>query len=48
MISKLEVDFYLRKKDIFYDYVVSMYELRLQYPKNHPMNMIAKLMANSL
>jgi DNA polymerase type B, organellar and viral len=40
--------FLFDNKNIFFDYVVSMYELRLQYPKNHPMNMIAKLLGNSL
>jgi hypothetical protein len=25
-----------------------MYNLRLQYPKDHPMNLIAKLLMNSL
>jgi hypothetical protein len=34
--------------DIFSDYVNRMYNLRLQYDKNHAMNLIAKLLLNSL
>lgn len=34
--------------DIFSEFVNSMYNLRLEYPKGHPMNHIAKLMMNSL
>lgn len=34
--------------DIFSGYVNALYSLRKQYPKNHPMNMIAKLLLNSL
>jgi hypothetical protein len=33
---------------IFKEYVNTMYELRLQYDKSHPMNLIAKLLMNSL
>jgi hypothetical protein len=33
---------------IFKQYVESMYNLRLQYPKSDPMNLIAKLLMNSL
>jgi DNA polymerase type B, organellar and viral len=33
---------------IFKDYVNKMYELRLHYTKGHPMNLIAKLLMNSL
>jgi len=33
---------------IFKDYVNKMYNLRLQYSKEHPMNLIAKLLMNSL
>lgn len=34
--------------DIFSAYINKLYELRLQYPKGHPMNDIAKLLMNSL
>ena len=34
--------------DIFSEYVERMYNLRLEYPKTHPMNLIAKLLMNSL
>ena len=33
---------------IFKDYVNKMYNLRLEYDKSHPMNLIAKLLMNSL
>jgi len=36
------------KGNIFKDYVNKMYELRLHYTKGHPMNLIAKLLMNSL
>jgi hypothetical protein len=36
------------KGNIFKDYVLKMYELRQQYIKGHPMNLIAKLLMNSL
>ena len=32
----------------FKEYVEKMYSLRQQYPKSHPMNLIAKLLMNSL
>jgi hypothetical protein len=34
--------------DIFSSYINKMYNLRLEYPKSHPMNLIAKLLMNSL
>lgn len=34
--------------NIFKDYVDLLYNLRLQYPKSHPMNFIAKILLNSL
>jgi len=40
--------FLFDKTNIFREYINDMYNLRLQYPKDHPMNAIAKLMANSL
>lgn len=36
------------RKIIFKDYVDSLYDLRLSYDKKHPMNLIAKLLMNSL
>jgi DNA polymerase family B len=36
------------KGNIFKDYVLKMYNLRLEYEKGHPMNLIAKLLMNSL
>ena len=36
------------KGNIFKDYVNKMYDLRLEYDKSHPMNLIAKLLMNSL
>ena len=36
------------KGDLFSSYVNKMFELRLEYPKPHPMNLIAKLLMNSL
>ena len=35
-------------KNIFKSYVGVLYNLRLQYPKLHPLNLIAKLLLNSL
>ena len=32
----------------FKDFINNLYELRLKYPKNHPMNFISKLLMNSL
>jgi hypothetical protein len=37
-----------KTENIFKGYVERMYELRLQYPKGSPMNLIAKLLMNSL
>lgn len=34
--------------DIFSDYITKMYNLRMEYVKGHPMNLIAKLLMNSL
>ena len=36
------------KGDLFSEYVTKMYELRKQYEKGHAMNLIAKLLLNSL
>ena len=37
-----------KSKVVFKEYVEKMYELRLQHPKGSPMNLIAKLLMNSL
>jgi hypothetical protein len=36
------------RKNIFKDYVDTLYSLRLNYPKSNPLNLIAKLLLNSL
>lgn len=36
------------RKIIFKEYVDKMYQLRMEYPKSDPMNLIAKLLMNSL
>jgi hypothetical protein len=36
------------KGEIFKDYVDFLYNIRLQYPKSHPLNYIAKILLNSL
>jgi DNA polymerase type B, organellar and viral len=36
------------RKNIFKDYVDTLYQLRLKYPKTDPLNYIAKLLMNSL
>jgi len=36
------------KGNIFKDYVQTMYDMRLEFPKGHPMNDLAKLLQNSL
>jgi len=40
--------FLFDSRNVFYDYISSMYILRSRYAKDHPMNMIAKLLQNSL
>jgi hypothetical protein len=37
-----------KKGNLFFDYVNNLYNLRLNYPKGDPMNLIAKLLMNSL
>lgn len=37
-----------KKGNIFKEYIERLYNLRLQYSKGHPMNLIAKLLMNSL
>jgi len=34
--------------DIFSEYINTMYNLRMEYEKDHPMNLVAKLLMNSL
>lgn len=45
---KIKSGFLFEKKDIFSSYVSNLYKLRLEYPKGHPLNYIAKLLLNSL
>ena len=33
------------KEEVFTDFVEDLYQMRLKYPKNHPMNEIAKLLS---
>ena len=42
------MDTNLKKGYIFKDYVAKMYDLRMEYEKGHPLNLIAKLLMNSL
>ena len=36
------------RNDIFTDYVETLFNLRINYPRSHPMNFVAKLLMNSL
>jgi len=45
---KIIKGYQFEKGNIFKEFVNTMYELRLEYPSDHPMNLIAKLMMNSL
>ena len=47
---KIEVirGYQFKKGNIFKSYVETMYNLRKQYPKSNPLNLIAKLLMNSL
>jgi DNA polymerase type B, organellar and viral len=36
------------RKNIFNGYVTALYELRLKFPKSNPLNLVAKLLLNSL
>lgn len=41
--------YYFEKSiNIFKDYITELYNMRLEYPKDHPMNFIAKILMNSL
>ena len=37
-----------KRGNVFKDYITKMYNLRLEYAKGHPLNLIAKLLMNSL
>ena len=39
--------YFFEKGDIFSSFVYYFYNLRLQYPKDNPMNLITKLIMNS-
>lgn len=47
-IEVLRGYYFTDKTTIFKDYVLQLYSLRLEYDKSHPMNMVAKLLMNSL
>lgn len=47
-IEVLRGYYFTGKKTVFKDYVLQLYSLRLEYDKSHPMNMVAKLLMNSL
>lgn len=40
--------YHYETSDLFNKFILKLYELRLKYPKGHPMNEIAKLLMNSL
>uniref|UniRef100_A0A896Z909 DNA polymerase n=1 Tax=Coniophora puteana TaxID=80637 RepID=A0A896Z909_9AGAM len=40
--------YFEKQESLFYNYVSEMYALRKEYPKSDPMNLIAKLLLNSL
>jgi|SRR5580658_3646541 hypothetical protein len=37
-----------QNKNVFNQYVETLYKLRSEYPRSHPLNLIAKLLLNSL
>lgn len=45
---KIHKGYLFDKGFIFNDFIDKLYKLRLQYPKSHPMNYIAKILMNSL
>lgn len=45
---KINKGYLFNAKNIFKDYIDTLYALRLEYPKGHPMNYICKLLLNSL
>lgn len=47
-IQVLRGYYFTERTTIFKDYILQLYSLRKEYNKNHPMNMTAKLLMNSL
>ena len=47
-ITVLRGYYFTEKTTIFKDYISQLYSLRLEYDKSQPMNLIAKLVMNSL
>jgi hypothetical protein len=47
-IQVLRGYYFTDKTTIFKEYILELYSLRLEFSKNHPMNLIAKLLMNSL
>jgi hypothetical protein len=47
-ITIIEGYVFAESKLIFSEYIKELYDLRKQYPKDHPMNLTAKLLMNSL
>jgi hypothetical protein len=47
-IQVLRGYYFTEKTTIFKEYILQLYSLRLEYDKSHPMNLIAKLLMNSL
>jgi len=48
MDNAMKLGYKFERKNIFKDYVDTLYSLRLNYPKSKPLNLIAKLLLNSL
>lgn len=47
-ITVLRGYYFQKKENLFKDYITQLYSLRKEYNKSHPMNLIAKLLMNSL
>lgn len=47
-ITVLRGYYFTEQTTIFKDYILQLYSLRLEYDKSHPLNLIAKLLMNSL
>lgn len=47
-IQVLRGYYFTEKTTIFKEYILQLYSLRKEFNKNHPMNMVAKLLMNSL
>jgi len=45
---KIIKGYHFKSGNIFFNYINDMYNLRLKYPKSDPMNLLAKLLMNSL